>query len=1290
MDLRKKDLDDLKQLAEIWKTTPGAEFEAMLTGVELTAWQDVVQYLRSLGMRENPQIVRMNICLSNDIRFTLEGAGVIQAYCRDNRIRDKPFTVMLKEALNDAEPVTLESYGAKAKLKREIPLANDDERVVEAMKRWEQLGKHFRMIQRFEFVAPGSIPLRFDISVVRENAGRPARTFQEARVTALPAHYEAEVELLARRDNVTAEAAMHSVIRGLGWLLQGRQRSYALVTNQRADAVRAELASIFGFGGGSNSNRNRNRNRAGPTPTFRFPGPQPATLERRHIAPEAEPGVPNLRFTPGGYNVTDKADGLRCLLYVSDIGRIYLVDGGGRVYATGKEVDASNAGLVLDGEWIRRDRKGTAVSHYYAFDILATKGGSSAIAAQPFMIAGSAIGSKAMEGTRMAAMNTAVSVLVGAVQKIKGTPASQNIQFGMKRFRAAEGDAIFRDGAAAMLEDMEAQTATYNTDGLIFTPNAAPLPLGSGTWTEQLKWKPPHENTIDFLVIVERERDVKSGEPLATEAIGTKYREDSGQTVRYKTLRLFVGGTRDIAFADPRRTVLNDEPLPTSLDSGEWREVEFRPTEPRDPMASICYIGINEGGTDPAASSNAAQTLDIGQDLIRCLSGDVIQSDMIVEMAYYPERAPGWRWVPTRVRHDKTERWLIQQSRAGGRKGGTMNADWVANSIWTTIHNPVTRDAVATGKIVQCGAPATVTAGGISRRAPARDLMKVQCMTNFHNDVIKRNTLLRPILGSGGATLCDLGMGNGEDIPKWIAGGASFVFGCDIKADALNNPEYGAYRVLLDKMITLGGRERVGPMAFAQADMARRLMTGEAALSEEDQGVLAQVFGPSGAGAIGFDVVSCMFAIQYMFSDENTLAGFLGNVADTVKVGGHFVGCAADGDAIARMFAAADGEPIITGRDGRAEIWQMTKRYGSAVGSTVPPSAAGLGLAVDVDFMANGVTYTQYLISWPYLQAKLAECGLELVASQMFGDTWTAAESAGDVYAMSDAVRRMSFLNRWWVFKRVSDRRPAPPRGPVEGTKAVLTEMKPAELESNASTSNAAATFMSAVAEGDEGEEEKIDLGEGPKVSAESKDYIVDPAIRTGDGRISAELADWPRYLSLGMPVELTDTTDPTVVYPSIEAAIASAKYQLSTNLPKKGPELFNKMGSIHQKAEAARASLRAAGATQEAIDKSYDDEVTDVRLQSGKNKITKSYKGEWNVDAWNAQKEGVYRTYLKQRYMKDGRFKAMIDAIRAKGGKILYANGTSAENEMGVGVVDGKSVGGQNRIGGWMSELGA
>ena len=48
-----------------------------------------------------------------------------------------------------------------------------------------------------------------------------------------------------------------------------------------------------------------------------------------------------------------------------------------------------------------------------------------------------------------------------------------------------------------------------------------------------------------------------------------------------------------------------------------------------------------------------------------------------------------------------------------------------------------------------------------------------------------------------------------------------------------------------------------------------------------------------------------------------------------------------------------------------------------------------------------------------------------------------------------------------------------------------------------------------------------------------------------------------------------------------------------------------------------------------------------------------------------------------------------MVDAIVAAGGEILFANGT-VPSELGVGVLpDGGVVGGDNRVGKWMMELG-
>jgi cyclic pyranopterin phosphate synthase len=110
---------------------------------------------------------------------------------------------------------------------------------------------------------------------VRENAGKPARTFQEARVTTQPVRYEVEVELTANRTGTKPDQAVQHLVRGLSWLLQGRQRSFVLVSNQAADYVRNSLTDIFGGPRGNQGNRG-NRGRA----PFRFPGPQPATLER--------------------------------------------------------------------------------------------------------------------------------------------------------------------------------------------------------------------------------------------------------------------------------------------------------------------------------------------------------------------------------------------------------------------------------------------------------------------------------------------------------------------------------------------------------------------------------------------------------------------------------------------------------------------------------------------------------------------------------------------------------------------------------------------------------------------------------------------------------------------------------------------------------------------------------------------------------------------------------------------------------------------------------------------------
>jgi hypothetical protein len=175
--------------------------------------------------------------------------------------------------------------------------------------------------------------------------------------------------------------------------------------------------------------------------------------------------------------------------------------------------------------------------------------------------------------------------------------------------------------------------------------------------------------------------------------------------------------------------------------------------------------------------------------------------------------------------------------------------------------------------------------------------------------------------------------------------------------------------------------------------------------------------------------------------------------------------------------------------------------------------------------------------------------------------------------------------------------------------------------------------------------------------------------------------------MAVGTQIEMTDLSDPSIKYPSMAAAVAAAKYQKATDKPELGASLFRVEGAIHQKFEKDRAKLAATGAPQEALEKTVDDELATGSIASGKAKM-KAYKATWDQDKWDGVKDAVYQGYLAQRFATDARFRAMIEAIKAQNGEILFANGVDP-SYLGVGVrVDGSISGGDNMIGKWMQQL--
>ena len=1265
LELHAAEVAAIDTLWKSWASATDTELEATFKSLDYTSFLNVIKHLRNLGLAEEPQVPKLNIMVAGGLRFTLVGEGVISAYCRDNTLKGKPFHIVLKEkksaGAGGPSEVDLREYGVRIKIRRELPLVKDDPRVMEALARWASLPKSFRYMKRFSFTSLHHKGIQFDASFVRENKKDmrgnyvQATTFLGAQISKQPVHYEMEVEVLNGQN-----ATQKSLIVGIASVLRGIQKSYVLVR----DSVKQQVVALMAAQTGA--------------PKKKFPGSQPVTLRKVHMGIETESDTPNIRNTD--YNVTDKADGLRCLLVVARNGRIYMVDRNMTVYGTDRRLDdamsAEWGGAVLDGEWVTQDAESKPMSRYYAFDIFNGRRGEN-VTGRPFIVrAESAV-------SRLAAMTELTAILNSASYVVAGIPPHNSLSIHMKTFQTpadpADPNGIFKE-AASILDRLKA-SAPYHTDGLIFTPNAAHLPINVNTWSQQLKWKPASMNSVDFLVSTEKER-TSDGKPTTTELISTRLREDTNQFVRQKTLRLFIGSSTDPAFVDPRDTVLNKKPYPLSGDpaGGEYRAVEFHP-QPPDPMASVCYVAINAGATDAAGAAPAAQALGSLDDNIYCTeSGDPIEDRTIVEMVYDPKKPAGWRWTPMRVRWDKTELY------ARGERGGTMNAEKVANDVWASIHDPITEEMIRTGSTTEELAAEGAAASSVSyyqRRASQRDLHKVRGLTNFHNSFIKDNILLKKVLTPGAAVL-DMSVGQAGDIHKWIHARVGWVLGCDIALSGLTDNKNGAYRRYLDQIIK--SRGSVPRMIFVQADSAARYMDGSAGQTQLDRTILRTLWGENEAGApvlatdlrgqaaAGFDVAAMMFALHYFFKDKSTLDSLLRNISETVRVNGYFVGCCFDGDRVASLLRGQPLGGVERGNEDGIDIWSITKKYDDDSG-VVPPTEEGLGRGIDVSFISIGESYTEYLVSWPYFVNRMSSIGMELLneeemaamglhhSTNLFSESYTMASNSGMTFPMSPKVKTFSFLNRWFIFRRrstgnVAAMSPkivaitasaAPPAAPNMGADEAAADEAAAEEAVEETVASAEEAIAAVEEAGEPADAPVLPTADGPIFKffhqSASKDEL-----KVGD-------KNWRRYISTFSLFPFKDTTNPAIVYPSMEAALGALKYALASNKPELGAQIFSIAGNIHQKYEAQKP-----GKTADEVAALIEEEGIAMR-DAQKPPAFRKTGTKFNQEAWDAVKERVLADLVRQRYEGDEHFRKILAALaKLKARLVYYTQGGTTE----------------------------
>jgi len=1289
MDLVPGEVKALKTMVEEWHTHPERELETTFGPkgeVDTTTFLQVVQRLKAKGYDVLPQEDKLNICLPTGVRFSVFGLGVIQQYCRDNTIAGKPYQAIIKDKASGEANIDLDEYDVRIKTRREIPLGEEDPQLKDVLSRWPAQKKAFRMIRRWTFRGEG---IRFDLSMVRstpmktyrDRTGKERKEFQWAlnfrdfNFLEVNPTYEIEVELL----HGEAEAATHlkNLVRGMGEVLRGIQKS-SLLTRK---TIQAKVISEYMRTGG-----------LGPLKKFR--GVAPKTLQLNNMVKIAEPKVPNLRE---GYNVTDKADGLRVHAFCNAEGDLWMIDMALNVYRTGLRRIAC-ANTLLDGEWITKTKEGAAIQQLLLFETYVGLGGKK-VTQLPFQFA--EVG-KEKEGRHGALEAWVAAWNEGDGPTVVGpglTPSTtMKVSKKIFLFGGVGDDSIFK--AAGRILD-GGKMRVYATDGLIFTSNQMPLPERPGvTFDQQFKWKPAEDNTIDFLAITEKDPE---NDRLDKVSVGLG---EHGETVRYKTLRLFVNSERDTAYDDPRATVLRELPLPGTDGRGkrEKRPALFTPMNYGDTMASVCYRTVE---MDP----------DTQEEYVKCeRSGEPIQDRSIVEMAYEPGNEPGWRWVPVRVRYDKTER--LQK----GILERTLNSEFVANDNWNSIYDPVTEHMIRTGAeepleeeivgIVKANAAREdQDRKYYDRKGDKNDQRYTRGLQDFHNKWVKERIMMETVLKGGDKTLLDITCGKAGDLQKWRRAKAAFILGIDKAGSCILDPNDGAYRRLLNTWMT-NGRENVPPMIFVIGDSSKQLVNGDAGSTPEEKNILRSVFGrvPAGgdvpalvakAGAsrlkFGADAVGCNFAIHYFFEKKDTFEGFLENVRASLKVGGYFSGCCFDGETVFNMLRGTQMGDSKNGieKDGTT-IWTITKKYDA---DDLPNDEDAYGMAIDVKFISIGMEHTEYLVPFKLLvdqmksigcdllnDEELAEAGL-LHSTNMFENSYEMAVKGKQPFPMSDIVKEFSFLNRWFIFKRRSEGRgEAEAEGKEDEGSAPpkAASSRPVVLDAAASAPRPGSSVAAAAAAAAPAAEAAVvknvyQIGELFQFfhNAALKDTL---AI----GKKGAA-----RWLAPNAPFRILDkSTEPPVEYPSMEHYLAGMKYKLGANKPELAVSLFSRTGTIHQEFLRIRLSETGAGKRKLPEDREYEllAEEREKILDESRPPVIRRYKATFDEAKWSSVKDDVLKDAVKQRWEEDKEFQDIVNAARLKGKYLLYYS--TATNDLGgVRRPDGR-IEGENKVGKYIMEL--
>jgi len=183
---------------------------------------------------------------------------------------------------------------------------------------------------------------------------------------------------------------------------------------------------------------------------------------------------------------------------------------------------------------------------------------------------------------------------------------------------------------------------------------------------------------------------------------------------------------------------------------------------------------------------------------------------------------------------------------------------------------------------------------------------------------------------------------------------------------------------------------------------------------------------------------------------------------------------------------------------------------------------------------------------------------------------------------------------------------------------------------------------------------------------------------------LGLKLKHWRRILSTYAPFEFKDPANPEIRYPSLEAALGSAKYQVATNKPELGAQIFSTTGNVHTTIAAKKGAVTGFGA--EAKKLTFDEawvfaEEEGNEMRDAQKQATMRKTGaKWNQAAWDDAVERILTDLVRQRFEGDEQFSMILNAVKEHKARLAYYV-AGGGNEL-AGSIKGDAIEGQNLYG--------